>query len=206
MSARLKDNDQTLWARFLNGNDQALSLIYLRHVNALLDYGCKITSNRDLVKDAIQDIFCTIIRNRQTLSATDNIRLYLFKALKRKLIREIQKSHRIQQVEGEPVVSFNISFLCSFDHTDFELSRTQKQELVDAIEALTDRQKEAIYLRFTRGLDYREIAVILNLNYQSARALIHRAISKLRVILADKAELFSQVLWVLFQSNRKPVF
>lgn len=206
MPAHLKDNDQTLWAKFLDGNEQVLSLIYLRHANALLDYGCKMTPDRDLVKDCIQDIFCTIIRNRQTLSATDNIRFYLFKALKRKLIRELQKSYRVEKVEVEPLVGFDITFLHSFDHTDFELTDRQKTELVEAISSLTPRQKEAIYLRFTRGLDYKEIAVILNLNYQSARALIHRAINKLRNILDDKTELFNRVLIAIFQKKSKPVF
>ena len=205
MPVHLKDNDQTLWSKFLDGNEQVLSLIYLRHVNALFDYGCKMTTDHNLVKDCIQDIFCTIIKNRQTLSGTDNIRLYLFKALKRKIIREIQKSHRLQQVESEPVVGFNLAFLHSFDHTEFELNERQKKELVEAVDSLTDRQKEAIYLRFTRGLDYKEISMILNLNYQSARALIHRAIAKLRAILSDKTEVFNQLLVAIFFKKSESV-
>ena len=206
MSTHLEDNDQDLWTKFLNGNEQVLSLIYLRHVNALFDYGCKITPDRDLVKDCIQDIFCTIIKNRQTLSSTDNIRLYLFKALKRKIVREIQKSSKFQNVDSENGIGFDISFLHSFDHTEIELTDRQKKELVEAVESLTARQKEAIYLRFTRGLDYKEISMVLNLNYQSSRALIHRAIGKLRDILADKNEIFGKVLLLLFQKRSKTVF
>lgn len=204
MSSLLKDNDQNLWSKFLDGDEQVLSLIYLGHVNALFDYGCKLTPDRDLVKDCIQDIFCTIIKNRESLSRTDNVRFYLFKALKRKIVRELQKSNKTQAIGNETVAGFEISFLHSFDHTEIELTEQQKKELVDAVESLTARQKEAIYLRFTRGLDYRSIAMILNLNYQSARALIHRAIAKLRDILMDKSQVFSQVLFVLFRNNSKP--
>jgi len=205
MPAHLKENDQTLWSKFLHGNEQVLSLIYLRHANALFDYGCKMTSDRDLVKDAIQDIFCTLIRNRENLSGTDNIRLYLFKAMKRKLVREIQKAHRLQHVDAESTVRFDLAFLHSFDHTEFELTERQKKELVEAIDSLTDRQKEAIYLRFTRGLDYKDISMIMNLNYQSSRALIHRAIAKLREILSVKSDIFNQSFLVLFLRNIKPV-
>ncbi len=200
-----KENDQTLWSKFLHGNEQVLSLIYLRHANALFDYGCKMTSDRDLVKDAIQDIFCTLIRNRENLSGTDNIRLYLFKAMKRKLVREIQKSHRLQSVDAESFIVFDLAFLHSFDHTEFELTEQQKTELVAAIDSLTERQKEAIYLRFTRGLDYKEISMIMNLNYQSSRALIHRAIAKLRDILSVKSDIFNQTLLILFFRKVKPV-
>lgn len=200
-----KENDQTLWSKFLHGNEQVLSLIYLRHANALFDYGCKMTSDRDLVKDAIQDIFCTLIRNRENLSGTDNIRLYLFKAMKRKLVREIQKAHRLQSVDSESSIGFDLAFLHSFDHTEFELTEQQKTELVAAIDSLTERQKEAIYLRFTRGLDYKEISMIMNLNYQSSRALIHRAIAKLRDILSVKSDIFNQTLLILFLRKVKPV-
>ncbi|MCW0483213.1 RNA polymerase sigma factor [Gaoshiqia sediminis] len=200
-----KGNDHELWTKFLHGNDQVLSLIYLRYVNALYDYGSKITPDHSLVKDCIQDVFCTIIRNRQSLSPTDNIQLYLFKALKRQLVREIQKSLKYREIDPDNSGRFEISFLQSFDHTEFELSDEQKKALISAIESLTARQKEAIYLRFTRGMDYKEIAVILNLNYQSARALIHRAISKLREILAGKTNYFSQILLCIFRKTGKGV-
>ncbi len=200
-----KENDQTLWSKFLHGNEQVLSLIYLRHANALFDYGCKMTPDRDLVKDAIQDIFCTLLKNRQNLSGTDNIRLYLFKAMKRKLVREIQKSYRLQSVDSESSAGFDLTFLHSFDHTEFELTERQKKELVEAVDSLTERQKEAIYLRFTRGLDYKEISMIMNLNYQSSRALIHRAIAKLRDILSVKSDIFNQTLLALFFRKVKPV-
>lgn len=200
-----KEKDHDLWARFLNGDEQVLSLIYLRHVNALFDYGCKISADQGLVKDCIQDIFCTIIRNRDSLSYTDNIRLYLFKALKRKVIRELQKKNNFQLTDDERQLNFEIAFMHGFDHVDTELSDKQKKELIDAIESLTSRQKEAIYLRFTRGMDYEEISMILNLNYQSARALIHRAISKLRIILKEKATHFNQILLHIFQNTPENV-
>ncbi|MGQ7868161.1 RNA polymerase sigma factor [Sunxiuqinia sp. sy24] len=205
MPAHLKENDQTLWSKFLDGNEQVLSIIYLRHANLLFDYGCKMTTDRDLVKDCIQDIFCTLIKNRENLSETDNIRLYLFKALKRKLVREIQKSYRTQNLEGLPEIGFDLAFLHRPDHTELELTDRQKQELTEAINSLTERQKEAIYLRFTRGLDYKEISAVLNLNYQSSRALIHRAIAKLRNILSGKISTFQQTLLLLFQQNGKDV-
>src|SRR5690606_9939012 len=100
------------------------------------------------------------------LSGTDNIRLYLFKAMKRKLVREIQKARRLQNTDDEYAISFDLAFLHSFDHTEFELTERQKKELVEAIDSLTDRQKEAISLQFTRGLDYKEISMIMNLSYQ----------------------------------------
>ena len=205
MPGLAKEKDHELWARFLKGDEQVMSLIYLRHVNALFDYGCKISSDQGLVKDCIQDIFCTIIKNRTSLSYTDNIRLYLFKALKRKIIRELQKKNKLQFTDEERQIGFDVSFIHGFDHVESGLSSKQKTDLINAVESLTSRQKEAIYLRFTRGMDYEEISMILNLNYQSARALIHRAIGKLREILKEKADQFNQIMLFIFKEISKDV-
>ncbi|MEL7586870.1 MAG: RNA polymerase sigma factor [Prolixibacteraceae bacterium] len=196
-------NDNELWAAFLKGDQQVLSLIYLLHVNALFDYGCRISSDHDLIKDCIQDTFFTILKNRRTLSPTNNVRLYLFKAFKRKLIRELQKKTRYLQINAENGDRFEINFLKSFDHAELEVTEEQKQKLLEAVNILSARQREAIYLRFIRGMDYRDISVIMDLNYQSSRALIHRAIGKLREALHGESETFSRALLFILRSCRK---
>jgi RNA polymerase sigma factor (sigma-70 family) len=202
MAVRLEKNDSELWAAFLKGDQQVLSLIYLLHVNALFDYGCRISGDHDLIKDCIQDTFFTIIKNRKTLSPTNNVRLYLIKAFKRKLIRELQKKPRFLQMDAENAGRFEINFLKSFDHAEFEVTEEQKEKLSGAVNTLTLRQKEAIYLRFIRGMNYHDISVIMDLNYQSARALIHRAIDKLRNTLHGESEFFSRVLLFIFKCCR----
>lgn len=194
-------NDNELWTAFLNGDQQVLSLIYLLHVNALFDYGCRISADHDLIRDCIQDVFFTIIKNRKTLSSTDNVRLYLFKAFKRKLIRELQKKPRFVQMDTENAGRFEINFLKSFDHAEFEVTVQQKERLTEAINTLTLRQKEAIYLRFIRGMNYHDISVIMDLNYQSSRALIHRAIGSLREALRGDTEFFSRALLFIFRHS-----
>ena len=52
---------------------------------------------------------------------------------------------------------------------------------------LSDRQREAIYLRYVSGLSYEELSEVLQLNYQSARNLIHRGIEKLRKIYYEES-------------------
>lgn len=197
MSSGKKDNE--LWAAFLKGDQQVLSLIYMLHVNALFDYGCRLSSDHDLIKDCIQDIFVTIIRNRTSLSPTDNVRLYLFKAFKRKLIRELQKKNRYRQIDPDQETYFGITFLKSFDHAEAEITDQQKEKLSEAVKTLTSRQREAIYLRFIRGMNYHDISVVMDLNYQSSRALIHRAIGKLREALHGQSEIFSRALLLIFR-------
>ncbi len=201
-----RSDEHVLWLKFLNGDDQVLSLIYLQYSNALFDYGCRFTRDTDLVKDCIQEVFCNLLRTRKNLSETDHVKFYLLKSLKRKILREIQNSDKKLVSINDQDYSFELMLQKNADDYLNELDDIKQQALAEALNALTERQKEAIYLRFNRGLEYEEISTLLNLNYQSARALIHRAIEKLREVIHIHETTITQVLFAIFTSRTKPVF
>jgi len=61
-----------------------------------------------------------------------------------------------------------------------ETTTKKVEQLNKSINQLSDRQKEAIYLRYHQGLSVEQVAEVLNLNYQSTKNLLHRAILQLR--------------------------
>ena len=61
-----------------------------------------------------------------------------------------------------------------------EISEQKSKMLLLALNELTPRQKEAIYLRFTKELDYTPIAGIMDISVEACRNLISKAISILR--------------------------
>lgn len=205
-SVENKSDERLLWARFLKGDNQVLSLIYLQHSNALFDYGCRFTIDTDLVKDCIQEVFCTLMRTRKNLSETDNVRLYLLKSLKRRIIRELKSAGNQPRLLDDQDYSFDLRWSENLDDQLSELDEEKRALVAEAMQLLTDRQKEAIYLRFNRGLEYEEISFILNLNYQSSRALIHRAVEKLREIIHVPNKKLSQILLAILCCSKEPAF
>ena len=59
----------------------------------------------------------------------------------------------------------------------------QKEVLLAALDELSPRQREIIYLRFYQNLSYEEIADIMDLNYQTSRNLLYKAIRSLRGLI-----------------------
>lgn len=175
----IKKKEMELWAAFRNGNEKAFSAIFNGHVQALFRYGVKFVSDEEMVKDCIQDLFVKLYNNRQNLSPTDNIRLYLFRALKNKLLDELY-AHK----ETVSLSAGNVPFeLMGAEDADEEEDWTQtvrKSRLEKGMKALTPRQREAIYLRYTMEMPLEEVAKMLEMNYQSVRNLIHRSMEKLR--------------------------
>jgi RNA polymerase sigma factor (sigma-70 family) len=194
-----QEKDILLWNEFLEGSQSALSKIYLSNVNDLFAFGCKFTVDKSLVKDCIQELFITLIQSRTKLSLTQNVKGYLFTSLKRKIIRESVRSSRFEAVLERGDYRFEVGFE-DIDRTEFENDNYSIKTLAvrNAIETLTSRQKEALYLKFYFGLSHKEIAEILHMEEQSSRALISRAVKKVRsVIISDKKRI-SNFLFLLF--------
>ncbi|MDH6307048.1 RNA polymerase sigma factor (sigma-70 family) [Parabacteroides sp. PF5-5] len=84
--------ESSLWEKFLKGDDKAYAYFYKKYMESLFSYGMRFTSDRELVKDCIQDIFVKIYSNRSNLKQTDNVKLYLFIALKNTLFNVFAKN------------------------------------------------------------------------------------------------------------------
>ena len=173
------NSDTILWNDFIKGNEDAFRLIYNNHVQSLFKYGCNFTHYESLVKDCIHDVFIDLSKYRSRLSATNNIKLYLYKSLKRKIIRSLSKGIilGILVPEKQP---FHYSISVEEELIDNEFEQRQYQMLDKAMLTLSPRQKEAIYLKFVSDLSYEQLGVVMKLNYQSARNLVFRGLEKLR--------------------------
>ncbi len=184
MQNKSEINEPLLWKNFLEGDLHSLSGIYLNNVNTLYDFGCKFTVDKNLVKDCIQDIFITFIQTRTRLSDIQHVKGYLLKSLKRKIFMESIKRNKFEEIIESGDYRFEIEFqnFNTFENEN-DIHSLKRHEVQSAIQTLTNRQKEALYLRFNLGLNHKEIAQVLHLNEQSSRALVFRAIQKIRDVM-----------------------
>ena len=172
-------SDLILWNELRKGSGHAFREVYQKYVNLLYNYGYKFTSDKQLTEDCIQEIFIDIFRNHSNLSPTDNIKLYLFKALRRRIIKELKKlKNTITQYDHE------LSFEPEYKENTFNGSN----QLFCILQSLPPRQKEVIFLKFYEDMDYEEICQVMEMNYQSVRNLMHRAMQSLREMADKKAQ------------------
>lgn len=178
-------NDAQLWEDFKKGEKYALSLIYYRYVDQLFRYGKKFSSDDDLVKDTIQDLFFDLIRTRKELGATNHICFYLIKAFRRKLLRGISGIKKGRAIEDSATLELaNIVYSIEDELIDKE-NITQKQEMIrKGLAELSPKQREIIYYRYTCDFEYDQICEIMSIKYDSARKMMFRAMQSLRENLA----------------------
>lgn len=190
----INNPDYKLWDDFRNGNEKAFSEIFNRHVQMLFRYGLRFIPDEEMVKDSVQELFIKLYHNRQNLSPTDNIRLYLFRALKNKLMDALY-SRKDTVSLSSTILPFDIVNPEETDKEDDWEFIIQKSQLNKGLKALTARQREAIYLRYTMEMSLEDISSLLEMNYQSVRNLIHRSIEKLRKELLLNLVL---IIYILF--------
>ena len=165
-----------IWNNFRDGDDNAFGELFEMFSDSLFRYGIKLVQDEELVKDCVQDLFIKIYKNRASLSTTTNPKFYLLHSLKN-IIRDILvKKKRLVYYSPQ-----EMHFFAEYEAPDSHDEPNENNEkFAQIIENLSPRQKESIYLRYQMDLSYEEIAQMLDINYQSTRNLIYRAITKIR--------------------------
>lgn len=175
------DSEKILWQSFKQGNRKALATIFENNYAALYDYGLRIAKSGSLTEDCLQDFFLYLFDHRQNLADLDIIRPYLFKSFRRMLLRQMNKP-LYRPFTNKPIdlpipdIQFSIEDLM----IEQELFENRNQTLLEMLNQLPKRQREAIYLRYYNGLSIREIEDIMSISYQGVVNKLHRAISSLK--------------------------
>ncbi|WP_198440076.1 RNA polymerase sigma factor [Pareuzebyella sediminis] len=178
--------DDQLWKEFKAGSEEAFSLIYRKNVSLLYSYGLKIVTDKELIKDCIQDLFVEIWNTKHRLGAVKSIKSYLFKSIRRKLISESVKRRKKLRKQESLVLSQHT--ITKVEEPDFIISSKEspnEQKLRVALEHLTSRQKEIVYLKYFSKLTYVEIADTMELSIKGTYKLMGRSIGFLRKYMVN---------------------
>ena len=172
-------SDAQIWTSFRNGSEEAYYYIYNTYFSILYNYGRQFCSNREQVKDCIQDVFVSLWHSKQQLGDTDSIKFYLFKALKRSIAYSVKKSQRQHHLLAQ-VPSFEV-VPSHEDHVIFSQTAAERKEKIKcAVNALSARQREVIFLLFYEEFTYPQIAELLTVEVKTARNLVGKALQSLR--------------------------
>lgn len=175
-------NEQQLWVAFQSGDEEAYTQLYKLHVRAMYRYGMSlVAASEAFVLDCVHDVFTELWAKRARLIIPDNIRHYLLKALKNRIMHLLERKERYNRsldetdYEGLWTEPNELELL-----EELEAASTRQQRLQRLIAQLPPRQQEALKLRFVENMDYNRIGEVLEVNQQSAKNLVFRAVEKLR--------------------------
>lgn len=168
------------WGAFVKGDERIFSMVYDTFFNALYNYGCKYTQNTELVEDAIQDLFVRFWKNREHLNEPPSLKNYLFKAFRNHMNDRLKAAGRYVLDDHGDQYPFELVPSMEDEKIAIEKTELTKKKLSVAMEQLTDRQREAIFLRFYEEFSYPEIADMMGITVKATYKLMARSIDVVR--------------------------
>lgn len=180
-----QETESELWDYFRSGDENAFSSIYKKYVNLLFNYGKKFSSDRELIRDCIQDFFLYLREKRESLGHTTSIKYYLMRSFRRRLFIYLEKTEK--KGAHSDIHEFEIEFQDC--HTQKFINDESKaymiEKLNNSLHKIGSREREAIYFYYYEGMSYAEIADIMEFSHvSSARRLIYIALSNLKHVLS----------------------
>ncbi|UBM59386.1 sigma-70 family RNA polymerase sigma factor [Marinilongibacter aquaticus] len=168
------------WHKSKSGDSGAFCLLADRLYRSLFNYAVNFTNDREVAKDAIQDLLLHIWERRQSIQI-QYVTIYFLKALRNQLLQEFRKAGNADVFLDIEAVHFLT------DHVNIETELEEREAFFDnkkrvqsALEVLPKRQKEAVFLKFYKGLENEQIAELMQVNRQSVANLLYKAINTLR--------------------------
>lgn len=177
-----KANKEETWSSFVNGNEASYEALYHFYFKTLCDFGLRLCADKEIVKDCIQEIFIKLWVNRANLHNIKSIKSYLFSALRNAIFNfyaSPRSKNDVITAETE-----NLDFVLEYSPEEIligreiETEKTRKVKL--ALNELTARQKELIYFKYYIGLDYNEIAEVMQITVKACYKLMGRALEILK--------------------------
>lgn len=161
------------------------SQLYNQQIDQLFAFGSRFTSDREMLKDCIQDVFVKLYTRRDNLGPIDNVNNYLFISLRNRINDEFRRNGKIADDEINDVNMQAIAEFEEYNHERMEHQQELTSNVVKLFDKLSPRQRQIINLYYIEQRKYDDICRIMGINYQSVRNLMHRSISRLREYAGD---------------------
>ncbi len=178
----IQSDDAPLWKEFRRADMDAFRSLYFIHFPHLYEYGMRFLKDEELVKDSIHDLFVKLWETKGNLADVTAVRPYLLVALRSMLFNQLRKGKRMKMVDIEHQ-PFQMIFSFEQELINKEQSIEKSHKLSEALNQLTPRQKEFIFLRYFEEVSYEDISVIMNMSVKAAYKLNARSLEALRNIL-----------------------
>lgn len=177
---------QECWSRVLQNDTQALQALHAALYPAMHHYAAKLLKDDTSADDAIQEVFVKMWQQRQRIGNIQHVKGYVYTLLRRHILNVLRSQktrlfHIGQWGSHEVQLEFSPEEVLMQQDSD----REKQQAVSRALNQLPARQREVLYFRFYEALDYKEIAGIMGIHYQSVVNLSFKAIQQLKQWFAD---------------------
>jgi RNA polymerase sigma-70 factor, ECF subfamily len=197
----------SLLERARNGEAEAISALYRRFLSGVYWYIAARVPDRDIAEDLTSEVFLEMVENINKVRANNEAMFasWLFQIARITVAGYYRKHKRVPasvSLETTPWEDDANTAVISTGHPEYDPiqwaeARDEWHVVVEAINALTEEQRQVLVGRLILGYDVTTVAQMIGKKANAVKALQFRALNSLRRLLQKRnfsQEMFSSLV------------
>jgi RNA polymerase sigma factor (sigma-70 family) len=165
--------DEDLMLQVRSGEAEMLGVLFDRYQTPLYNFYTKMTQDRVLSEDLVQDVFLRILRYRQTYRPGTPFRAWMYQIARNARVDAMRKVKPEGPMLAEPAAPTS---------GDAAQQKQEAQLLQRALMQLPEDKREILILSRYQELKYEEIARLMDCEVGAVKVRVHRALQQLREV------------------------
>jgi RNA polymerase sigma factor (sigma-70 family) len=166
--------DEDVMLQVRNGEVEMLGVLFDRYQTPLYNFYAKMTQDRGVSEDLVQEVFLRILRYRQTYRPGTAFRTWMYQIARNTRLDQVRKTRPEAPFVSEPAAASSLS--------DSAQQQQEAATLQRALMQLPEDKRELLVLSRFQELRYDEIARLLGCEVGAVKVRVHRALRQLREI------------------------
>ncbi|MGH9814971.1 MAG: RNA polymerase sigma factor [Candidatus Acidiferrales bacterium] len=165
-------SDEELMAQVRNDACEQLGLLFDRYQSPLFNFYVKLTGNRMLSEDLVQEVFLRILKYRRSYRPGSPFKAWMYR-----IARNARLDHARKQA---PQTEFEPEMAPAVTPHDPAQQRQESALLHRALMQIPEEKREILILSRLQELKYDEIAELLGCEVGTVKVRVHRALQDLK--------------------------
>ena len=161
--------DEELMVCVRDGDIGQLGALFRRYHDKLFDYFLRMTHDRSLSSDLVQNVFERALKGRHTYKVAYPFVGWIFRIAKNILMDH----YRLNKMKMTTLDGFE-------KLVDYSDPKVEQTDMERALNYLKPESKEVLLLTRYEDLKYREVAKIIGISETGVKSRVHRALKELK--------------------------
>ena len=170
--------DEELMLQVRDGVGEMLGVLFARYQSPLFNFYCKMTGDRTVSEDLVQDVFYRILKYRGTYQAGTPFRTWMYHIARNARIDQVKKQRPNLHEEWKPESTPSPAVTPN----DPVQAKREQELLHRALMQLPEDKREVLILSRFQEMKYEQIAEVMGIEVGTVKVRVFRALQQLREV------------------------
>ncbi|MFV2058945.1 MAG: RNA polymerase sigma factor [Thiohalomonadales bacterium] len=178
----------TLLKRIESKDREAFDRFYDLTVNKMYHYTLRFTQQHEMVEEVISDVYLRVWRKAASFEASrGNVLAWLTIMCRSHALDALRRTCSSEKLVVSLALEEKSKDQASAEQPqDFLQTVERNTELYNALEQLTEQQRQLLSMAYFRGFSHSELATILGLPLGTVKTQLRRTVEKLKIIMTGE--------------------